>query len=91
MSSTQKKSENINLRIEPEHKDLIEKGAQLLGQSVSGFVVQASIQQAKDVISKHKEVVLSDVDRDLFLALIDEDGANEELTDAIRRGRTLTT
>jgi uncharacterized protein (DUF1778 family) len=54
-------------------------------------VVQASIQQAKDVISKHKEVVLSDVDRDLFLALIDEDGANEELTDAIRRGRTLTT
>lgn len=90
MSSAQKKTENINLRIEPDHKELIEKGAQLLGQSVSGFVVQASIQQAQEVISKHKEVVLSDADRDLFLALIEEEGANEELTDAIRRGRELS-
>ena len=76
----------LNFRLPKEMKDLIERAASELGQTVSDFAVSTLVQSARDVIYKYQRTELSNRDRDVFLAALDEKaGPNERLSKAARR------
>jgi len=77
----------LNFRLSPELKEVIEAAAAHLGQSVSDFAVSTLVQSARGVIHEHDVTTLSNRDRDIFLALLDDADAkpNETLKKAAER------
>lgn len=83
-----RKPDRLWLRLQPEHKALIEMAAAAAGQSVREFAVSHLIQDARDVLRDHAVTVLSDRDRDIFLSILDADAEpNEALKEAARTYR----
>lgn len=81
-------SARINLRTSPEAKALIERAAALMGTTVSSFMLQNAYEAAQRLVAQHETIVLSDRDRDAFLAAIDNpDEPTEELKALMRRHR----
>lgn len=64
-------SMRLDVRLAAEHKDLIEKAAGLLGQTVSAFTISTLVREAQEVTEQFGELRLSDRDRDAFLAALD--------------------
>jgi uncharacterized protein (DUF1778 family) len=77
----------INFRLPASLKQTIERAAALTGQSVSEFAVSTLVRSARDVIHEHDRTELSNRDRDLFIALLDDADArpNKALAAAARR------
>ena len=62
----------LNFRLSAELKEVIEAAAAHLGQSVSDYAVSTLVQNARGVIQLHDVTVLSNRDRDIILALLDD-------------------
>jgi uncharacterized protein (DUF1778 family) len=62
----------LNFRLSSDLKEVIEEAAAFLGQSVSDFAVSTLTQQARSVIEQRNVTLLSDRDRDRFIALLDD-------------------
>jgi uncharacterized protein (DUF1778 family) len=91
MSATQKSQSRLNFRLAKEHKREIERAAAALGQTVSDFAISTLVQSARQVNRDQDVTVLSDRDRDRFLAALDDKGAkpNAALAKAAQRYRRL--
>jgi uncharacterized protein (DUF1778 family) len=75
----------IDFRVDRKSKSLIERAAALKGQSLSDFAKTALLSKARHVLKQHEQTVLSDRDRDIFLALMDSDAKpNAVLQKAVR-------
>jgi uncharacterized protein (DUF1778 family) len=87
MPSKVKRQARLNFRLPPDLKNVIEAAAAHLGQSVSDYAVATLVQDARAVLRQHDVTVLSDRDRDIFVALLDDPGArpNKALLDAAKR------
>jgi uncharacterized protein (DUF1778 family) len=68
----QLKEERIDLRTSREVKELIQRAADLLGTTMSAFIVHRSYEAARKVLSDQETLVLSDRDRDQFLKLLED-------------------
>jgi uncharacterized protein (DUF1778 family) len=68
-------------------KAVIEEAAAALGQSVSDFAVSTLVQTARTVMRQRSVTELSNRDRDVFIALLDDVNAkpNKALADAAKR------
>jgi len=77
----------LNFRLPTDLKEVIEEAAATLGQSVSDFAVSTLVRQARTVIEQRNVTVLSDRDRDRFIALLDDAEArpNPALLKAAKR------
>jgi uncharacterized protein (DUF1778 family) len=77
----------LNFRLPADLKQTIEEAAARLGQSVTDFAVSTLSQTAQRVIEQENVTRLSKRDRDIFLALLDDEGArpNKALLAAARR------
>ena len=77
----------LNFRLPSELKQTIEEAAAQLGQSVTDFAVSTLVENARQVLTQHQITELSNRDRDLFLALLDDadSGPNETLRAAAQR------
>jgi len=62
----------LNFRLPSDLKEVIEEAAASLGQSVSDFAVSTLVQQARSLIEQRNVTMLSDRDRDRFIALLDD-------------------
>ena len=71
-------SARINLRTSPEAKALIERAAALVGTTVSSFMLLNAYEAAQRLVAQHDSLVLSDRDRDAFLAAMDDPGLPNE-------------
>lgn len=86
--SSSTKERRIDLRIQPEAKEIIQKAADLMGMSVSSFLVFTGLKAARAELSGQNETKLSDRDRDLFLRALDSPPApNAALLAAMSRFR----
>jgi uncharacterized protein (DUF1778 family) len=75
----------IDFRVNRRAKTLIEKAAALRGQSLSDFAKITLLSTARHVLRQHQQTVLSDRDRDIFLALLDADAKpNAALRKAVK-------
>lgn len=72
MSNIADNSSGIDFRLPAELKDVVERAAALRGQSLGDFAVSTVVENAHRVIQQHHVTELSDRDRDLFLALLDD-------------------
>ena len=77
----------LNFRLPAEFKQTIEEAASCLGQTVSDFAVFTLVQTARSVIEQENITRLSKRDRDVFLALLDDQDArpNQALVAAARK------
>ena len=68
-------------------KAIIEEAAATLGQSVSDFAVSTLVRTARSVLHQQSVTELTNRDRDLFIALLDDTRAkpNKALTEAAKR------
>jgi uncharacterized protein (DUF1778 family) len=69
--STTAHSTRLNVRLAKEHKKLIQRAAELLGESISAFTVSTLVREAQQVMARFSALQLSDRDRDSFLAALD--------------------
>ncbi len=85
------KSERVAVRLTPAVKRALERGAEVSGRSLSDFVVDSAYRAARQVIEDHERLYLSDRDRKVFLAALDDPPEpNQALRRAARRHRRLT-
>ena len=87
MSQTaKKKEERIDLRVNDEAKDLIERAASITGMSVSAFTLSNTLRAAREELTAFEKITLSDQDRDLFLTkMANPPKANEALRTAMKK------
>jgi uncharacterized protein (DUF1778 family) len=87
MSVRAKSEARLDFRLPSDLKAVIEEAAATLGQSVSDFAVSSLIQTARSVLRQQSVTELTNRDRDLFVALLDNAEAkpNKALTDAAKR------
>ncbi len=68
--STQKRVSQIDLKVSLDQKELLERAATLKGLSLSAYLLSCSLEAAQTDIAATEHLVLSDIDRDLFLQLM---------------------
>jgi len=81
------KSDRVEARVSREQHRRIQRAAQLAGQSVSSFIVAASVEKAEEVIAEHS---VTEVPADYFdrlVAAIDRPTAAPKLGRAAKRAR----
>jgi uncharacterized protein (DUF1778 family) len=85
--ATETRDARLNFRLRTDLKEVIEEAAAALGQSVSDFAVSTLVEHARAVIEQRNVTVLSDRDRDRFIALLDDTDPrpNPALLKAARR------
>jgi uncharacterized protein (DUF1778 family) len=82
-------SARIDFRLPSEHKELIERAARALGQTVTQFAIAALVKASQESIQQAALTELSIRDRDLFLDMLDADAEpNAALKKAAKRYRS---
>lgn len=77
----------LEFRLSREHKELIERAASAVGQTVSDFATSILVVRAQKALQEALETRLSHRDRDVFLAMLDDAEPNEALRKAAERYR----
>jgi uncharacterized protein (DUF1778 family) len=72
--STRKRNDaRLDFRLNQQSKELIEKAAVIRGQSVSDFASLTLVEMARHVVEQNHLTMLTERDRDIFLAILDSD------------------
>ncbi|WP_035342564.1 type II toxin-antitoxin system TacA family antitoxin [Acinetobacter lwoffii] len=73
-------TERINVRSTVDAKNIIEQAANLLGISVSSFMIQSSFERAKELLKSNHELKVNNADRDMLMNLLENPRpANDEM------------
>ena len=81
------RTRRLGFRLSSTNRRLIERAAAIVGQPLTAFAVTTLLEAAEAVIEQESQRNLSDRDRKLFLAALDEDRPNAALAKAARRFR----
>ena len=71
MATLEQTVSRLNFRLPFELKEKIERAAIVSGVTVTDFAINALANSADNVLDKHQNRILSDRDRDIFLAMIE--------------------
>ncbi len=87
MSTSSKREARLNVRLPNELKAVIEEAAAALGQTVSDYAVSTLVRNSRTVLQQSSVTMLSDRDRDRFIAALDdvETKPNGALVSAAKR------
>lgn len=73
-------TERINVRSTVDAKNVIEQAANLLGLSVSSFMIQSSFERAKELLKSNHELKVNNADRNMLMNLLENPRpANDEM------------
>jgi uncharacterized protein (DUF1778 family) len=82
MATTEKPKTNkparLALRLSADHKERIERAAAMTGQTINSFASAELVKRSDEILEKEEMRLLSNRDRDLFLALLDADPETTE-------------
>jgi uncharacterized protein (DUF1778 family) len=80
------KDARIELRLKPQDKNILEQAAELIGVSLSSYLLAHALPAARRELDQVGPLILSNEDRDMFLKLIAKaPKANAALKKAIKR------
>ena len=82
MASENSRSERINLRVDPDTKDLVKRAAAAENRSVTSFILNAARLRAETVLEPADRLVLTNEE---FRRFMDEVDASPDVSDALRR------
>ena len=86
MSALPNQPARLNFRLAQEQKDLVERAAATMGQSVSDFAISSLIRSAQETLESHGRTIISVQDQEAFLAMLADDSPpNEALRAAAAR------
>jgi uncharacterized protein (DUF1778 family) len=81
----------MNIRLPQDIKDFIEKGASIMGMSVTDFLVASATEKAEQTVEKHRSFLSSKRDQEIFFeALMNAAEPNENLKNAAARYKQIT-
>jgi len=81
---TQTKAARFNLRLESGIKTLLERAAGLEGKTVSRFVLNSAVEQAKKTVHEHESLKLNAENAKIFFNALDTAiSFNSKLTNAL--------
>lgn len=81
-----KSTARLDVRLRQSSKQVIEEAAALSGQALSDYVVSTLISHSTEVLEKHRQILLSNRDRDRFLELLAaEDEPTPDLKKAVKK------
>lgn len=84
--TARKARERIDVRLRPEQKSFIEKAAHIKGLTVTDFIVQTAVENAKKAIREYETWTLERPDAELFAtALANPPVLGPQLTQAAKR------
>lgn len=84
--SKAKRSELVNMRIEPNQLDLIDTAASLSGKSRTAFILDAAHQAAEQTLLERRLFILNDEQWEAFNQALDAPPApNERLRQALQK------
>lgn len=85
--TTSNSDARINFRLSSDLKKTIEDAAAEMGQSVSDFAISTLAQTARKILHDQQVTRLSERDRQLFVALLDDEASkpNDALVKAAKR------
>ncbi len=87
-TSPTKANPRLAFRMKPELKERIEAAAALLGLNLTDFVLSTLSERAFEVVERHRNITLSDRDRDRFLEALNRHGRPiPALVETIQRHR----
>lgn len=70
----------LNIRTTSETKHLLQRAAEMLGTTVSGFLLNSAMEKAHDIIQKQKHFLLDESQWDIFCTTLDcEPTKNQKL------------
>ena len=73
-------TERINVRSTVDAKNVIEQAANLLGLSMSSFMIQSSFERAKELLKSNHELKVNNADRNMLMNLLENPRpANDEM------------
>lgn len=88
MPTKQTNEGRLDFRLSRQLKEIIERAAHLSGQTLTEFAVSTLLAEARRATENDATSRLSSRDRELFVKLLDADGApNGALVQAVRRSR----
>lgn len=82
MAERATRDQRVDARVTQDEKRLFERAASLTGRSVTSFLVQSSLEAAREVIQAHETMTLTARDRDAFVAAL---RSPPQPNDALRR------
>lgn len=86
--TVRKARERIDVRLRPEQKTFIEKAARIKGLTLTDFIVQNALENAKQAIREYETWTLERPDAELFAAaLANPPALGPQLTQAAKRYR----
>jgi uncharacterized protein (DUF1778 family) len=71
--STRRKEDRLELRLEAERRQLLDRAAQALGMSTSAFVLEHATEAAQRTLADQVRIVLPAEHWDAFLEILDRD------------------
>lgn len=87
-SRTTNRSRRIDLRVTDEQDAVIRQAAELAGQTVTGFLLSAGQQRARELLDARAHLVMSGHAFERFAAALDEPGEPvPEMTELFRLAR----
>lgn len=79
------RTRTINIRVEPDKREVIDRAARALGRDRSAFMLDAAYQEAERVLLDRRFFALDEADYDRFLAALDSPPAdNPKLRELLR-------
>ena len=70
-ASTESRTVRFDMRINAQAKTMIERAALITGQTLTDFAISNLVQSAMETIERYEKLILSNRDRDRFLAALD--------------------
>lgn len=82
------KEQRLQIRVDPERKQMLERAASASGQNLSAFVLMAASQRAESVLAERQVIDLSPEAAKAFSEALSQPArVNERLTAALERPR----
>ncbi len=86
MENSPAKAQRLEARVSPEQKATFQRAAQLLGRSLTDFMIDSLQQAAQRVIKENEILMLNEVDQQQFIdTLLNPPQPNEKLRIAMQR------
>ncbi len=89
-AASKQRMDRIDIRTEAETKRTLQRAADLKGTDLSKFMISLAFTHAKQILDEHEKTTLTDLDRKLFFAALENPkGPNEALKKAATRYKQL--
>ena len=70
MPRTARRQERISLRVSPDSKDTLERAAAYVDKTLTDFVIDVALRQAKSVVREHETIALTALEWKRFRKLL---------------------